>query len=54
MLREQTMKRDYYEVLGLKKGAADHEIKGAFRNSLKNSIPIEIREVPPPKSTSRK
>ena len=33
------MKRDYYEVLGLKKGAADHEIKGAFRKLAKECHP---------------
>ncbi len=33
------MKRDYYEVLGLKKGAADHEIKGAFRKLAKEYHP---------------
>jgi molecular chaperone DnaJ len=36
---EQEMKRDYYEVLGLKKGAADHEIKGAFRKLAKEFHP---------------
>ena len=33
------MKRDYYEVLGLKKGAADHEIKSAFRRLAKEFHP---------------
>ncbi len=33
------MKRDYYEVLGLKKGAADHEIKSAFRRLAKEYHP---------------
>ena len=33
------MKRDYYEVLGLKKGAADHEIKSAFRKLAKEFHP---------------
>ena len=33
------MKRDYYEVLGLKKGAADHEIKSAFRKLAKEYHP---------------
>lgn len=33
------MKRDYYEVLGLKKGAADQEIKGAFRKLAKEYHP---------------
>ena len=29
-------KRDYYEVLGLQKGASDSDIKKAFRKMLKN------------------
>ena len=33
------MKRDYYEVLGLQKGAADHEIKSAFRRLAKEFHP---------------
>src|SRR5436305_838548 len=33
------MKRDYYEVLGLKKGAAEHEIKSAFRKLAKEHHP---------------
>jgi molecular chaperone DnaJ len=33
------MKRDYYEVLGLKKGAADHEIKSAYRRLAKEFHP---------------
>ncbi|MGA7323609.1 MAG: molecular chaperone DnaJ [Rhodomicrobium sp.] len=33
------MKRDYYEVLGLKKGVADHEIKSAFRRLAKEYHP---------------
>ena len=32
-------KRDYYEVLGLKKGASDEEIKKAFRQLAKKYHP---------------
>lgn len=32
-------KRDYYEVLGLKKGASDEEIKKAFRQQAKKYHP---------------
>ena len=31
-------KRDYYEVMGLQKGASDDEIKKAFRQLAKNII----------------
>lgn len=33
-------KRDFYEVLGLQKGASDADIKKAFRQMAKNTIPI--------------
>ena len=33
-------KRDYYEVLGISKGASDDEIKKAYRQAAKNTIPI--------------
>lgn len=33
-------KRDYYEVLGLQKGASDDDIKKAFRQMAKSTIPI--------------
>ena len=33
------MKRDYYEVLGLNKGAADHDIKSAYRRLAKEFHP---------------
>ena len=32
-------KRDYYEVLGLQKGASEDEIKKAFRQSAKKYHP---------------
>ena len=32
-------KRDYYEVLGVQKGASEDEIKKAYRQSAKNTIP---------------
>ena len=32
-------KRDYYEVLGLQKGASEDEIKKAFRRSAKKYHP---------------
>ena len=44
-------KRDYYEVLGLKKGASDEEIKKAFR---KMAMKTEIRGTRRPKRSSRK
>lgn len=35
-------KRDYYEVLGVSKGASEDEIKKAYRQSAKNIIPTFI------------
>ena len=34
-----TVKRDYYEVLGLARGASDQEIKSAFRRMAKQHHP---------------
>ena len=36
-------KRDYYEVLGLQKGASEDEIKKAFRQSAKKYHPKSAR-----------
>ena len=33
-------KRDYYEVLGISKGASADEIKKAYRKMAKNTIPM--------------
>ena len=48
-------KRDYYEVLGLKKGASDDQIKKAYRQMAKKiSPPILIRATRKLKRRSRK
>ena len=36
-------KRDYYEILGLARGASEQELKSAFRRLAKDSIPTAIR-----------
>ena len=37
--------KDYYEVLGLQKGASEDEIKRAFRKLAINTILIKIKEI---------
>ena len=47
-------KRDYYEVLGISKGASSEEIKKAFRTKRNSSIQIVIQTIQMPKLSSRR
>ena len=40
-------KRDYYEVLGIQKGATEEEIKKAYRKKQENVTPICTPMIPP-------
>ncbi|BBM05174.1 hypothetical protein HAALTHF_04160n [Vreelandella aquamarina] len=47
-------KRDYYEVLGVEKGADQKEIKRPIAVWRKNSTLIETRTIPPQRKNSAK
>ena len=48
------MKRDYYEVLGLSKGAEDKEIKRAYRKLAKKYHPTRILGIKKRRRNSKK
>ena len=48
------MKRDYYEVLGLSKGAEDKEIKRAYRKLAKKYLRTRILGIKKRRRNSKK
>jgi molecular chaperone DnaJ len=47
-------KRDYYEVLGCRKGASAEELKKAYRPRRKSFTPTATQDNPTPRPSSRK